>query len=122
MKPIVNTHRGLSMKESKKVFISYIADERIEVEQAKDFLKKTFGKDIEVFLSSSWESIQPGEDWFNKIEEAVASADLMLLLASSSSISRPWISFEVGTTWMSKKKRIPVCYKGMVPNALHAGG
>ena len=106
------------MNESKKVFISYIADERIEAEQAKEFLKKTFGKDIEVFLSSSWESIQPGEDWFNKIEEAVASADLMLLLASSSSISRPWISFEVGAAWISKKKVIPVCYKGMVPNAL----
>lgn len=115
---MANIHSGLSMKESKKVFISYIADERIEAEQAKEFLKKTFGKDIEVFLSSSWESIQPGEDWFSKIEEAVASADLMLLLASSSSISRPWISFEVGAAWISKKKVIPVCYKGMVPNAL----
>jgi hypothetical protein len=102
----------------KKIFISYVTDERMEAEQAKEFLTKTFGKKVEVFLSSSWESIQPGEDWYKKINEALASADLILVLSSPISISQPWILFEAGAAWVSKKRVIPVCHNGMIPNAL----
>lgn len=102
----------------KKIFISHIADEHAEAARAKEFLDKSFGDNIEVFLASSWESIQPGDDWFKRIEEAISSADIMLVLASTESVNRPWIQFETGAAWFSKKKVIPVCHKGMTPGAL----
>jgi hypothetical protein len=57
----------------KKIFISHIADEQAEAARAKEFLDKTFGDSIEVFLASSWDSIQPGDDWFKRIEDAISS-------------------------------------------------
>lgn len=105
-------------QNKKKIFISHIADEHAEAEQAKEFLEKTFGNNIEVFLASSWESIPPGDDWFKRIEGAITAADLMLVFASTEAISRPWILFEAGAAWISKKKIIPVCHKGMIPAAL----
>lgn len=102
----------------KKIFISHIADEHPEAARAKDFLERTFGQYIEVFLASSWESIAPGDDWFKRIEEAIASSQLMLVFASTESVGRPWILFETGAAWFSKKKVIPICHKGMIPSAL----
>ena len=104
--------------EKKKIFISFVADERLEAEQAKEFLMKTFDKDVDVFLSSSWDSISPGEDWYKRIEMAIKSADLMLVFSSPISISQPWVLFEAGAAWITTKKVIPVCHKGMVPKAL----
>jgi hypothetical protein len=104
--------------DKKKVFISHIADEHPEAARAKEFLEKTFGQYIEVFLASSWESIAPGDDWFKRIEDAIAASHLMLVFASTESVARPWILFETGAAWFSKKKVIPVCHKGMTPAAL----
>lgn len=106
--------------EAKKtnIFISHIADEQAEVSNAKEFLEKTFGDSIEVFSASSWDSIQPGDDWFKRIEDAISNSDVMLVFLSTESINRPWILFETGAAWFSKKKVIPVCYKGMTPSAL----
>ena len=101
-----------------KIFISHIADEQAEIAGAKDFLEKTFGQSIKIFAASSWDSVQPGDDWFNRIEEAISSSDVMLVFLSTESVNRPWILFETGAAWFSKKKVIPVCYKGMIPNAL----
>jgi len=100
------------------IFISHIADEQAEIAGIKDFLEKTFGQSIKIFAASSWDSIQPGDDWFKKIEDAISSSDVMLVFLSTESVNRPWILFETGAAWFSKKKVIPICYKGMIPNAL----
>jgi len=107
------------MNSNKKVFfISHIADEHAEASRAKEFLEKTFGQAIEVFLASSWDSIPPGDDWFKRIEEAIETCTIMLVLSSTESVGRPWILFETGAAWFSKKKVIPVCHRGMTPSAL----
>jgi hypothetical protein len=101
-----------------RIFISHIADEQSEIAGAKEFLEKTFGQSIKIFAASSWDSVQPGDDWFKRIEEAISSSDVMLVFLSTESVNRPWILFETGAAWFSKKKVIPVCYKGMIPSAL----
>ncbi len=106
------------MPQAKKIFISHIADESADAARAKGVLEKTFGENVELFLASSWESIPPGEDWFRSIENAIHDADVMIVLASSESVLRPWILFETGAAWFSKKKVVPICYKGMTPSAL----
>lgn len=101
-----------------KIFISHIADEQAEIAGIKEFLEKTFGQSIKVFVASSWESVQPGDDWFKRIEDAISSSDVMIVFLSTDSVNRPWILFEIGAAWFSKKKVIPICYKGMTPSAL----
>ncbi len=103
------------MPEAKKIFISHIADESADAARAKEVQEKTFGANVELFLASSWESIPPGEDWFRSIENAIQAADVMIVLASSESVLRPWILFETGAAWFSKKKVVPICYRGMTP-------
>jgi hypothetical protein len=101
-----------------KIFASHIADEQADIAGAKEFLEKTFRDSVEIFAASSWDSIRPGDDWFASIEHAISSSDVMLVFLSTESVNRPWILFETGAAWFSKKKVIPVCYKGMIPSAL----
>jgi hypothetical protein len=107
-----------NIKKETIIFVSHIADEQAEIAGVKDYLEKTFGQSIKIFAASSWDSIRPGDDWFKKIEEAISSSDVMLVFLSTESVNRPWILFETGAAWFSKKKVIPICYKGMIPNAL----
>ncbi len=102
-----------------RVFISHISEEQVEAARAKEYLEAVFPKRIQVFIASSWTSIAPGEDWFQKIQEAIQNADIMLVLASGDSVARPWLQFETGAGWFAKQtKVIPVCHKGMTPAAL----
>jgi hypothetical protein len=107
------------MSEKVNVFISHITEEQVEATKAKEYLERVFKDQIEVFVASSWTSIQPGEDWFKCIAAAIEKADIMLVFSSGDSVGRPWVQFETGAGWFSKKtKVIPVCHKGMTPPAL----
>jgi len=108
------------MPQKVNIFISHISDEQSEASKAKDYLEQVFAGQVDVFLASSWASIAPGEDWFERITEALQKADLMIVFCSSDSITRPWIQFETGAGWFAKKKAriIPICHKGMTPRAL----
>lgn len=65
-----------------RIFISHISEEQVEATRAKEYLEAVFPKRIKVFIASSWTSIAPGEDWFQKIQDAIQNADIMLVLAS----------------------------------------
>ncbi len=109
------------MEPSKKViFISHIATEHSEATAIKEYVEKLYPNTVDVFISTSWDSIAPGDDWFKKIEEAINSCEITFVLCSPESVSRPWIFFETGAAWFSKKKVIPLCHKGMTPNGLPA--
>ncbi len=101
-----------------KIFISHIADEQAKIAAAKEFLEKTFGESIKIFAASTWDSVQPGDDWFKRIQDAITTSDVMLVFLSTESVNRPWILFETGAAWFSKKKVIPICYEGMTPSSL----
>lgn len=69
-----------------------------------------------MFTATSWTSIAPGDDWFSKIQDAIENADIMVVLCSADSVMRPWIQFETGAGWFSKRiKVIPICHKSMTP-------
>lgn len=105
--------------EKTNIFISHIADERVEAERAKEYLEKVFSDHVEVFVASNWSSIAPGEDWFSVITVAIETANVMLVLCSADSVGRSWIQFETGAGWFSRKTTvIPVCHKGMTPGGL----
>jgi len=107
------------MSKKTHVFISHISEELIEANRAKDYLEQVFPDQLEVFVASSWTSIQPGDDWFARVAEAIENADIMIVFCSGDSVARAWIQFETGAGWFAKKTAvIPICHKGMTPAAL----
>jgi hypothetical protein len=99
-----------------KIFLSHITEEKEIAESLKKGIENLYLNSVEVFVSSL--DIKSGEEWFNKIANTLKEADLLLILASPNSITRPWINFETGAVWALKKKVIPLCYNGINPSNL----
>jgi len=55
------------MEAKEGVFISHIADEKAAANRLKQLLQATFGLTLKIFVSSDYESIGSGKDWFNAI-------------------------------------------------------
>jgi len=117
--PIVITERGrqklhaVAGASKDGLFISHIAEERAVAQLLKDFLRATFGIDLKIFVSSDYESIQSGEQWFNSIVDALRSAQMILVLLSEVSVERRWINFEAGVGVGAHAQVVPVVYRGL---------
>lgn len=98
-----------------KVFVSHTSDEAAIASFLGDFVKKAFLGQISIFVSDNIEHLTPGKRWLEMIEEALNSSQVILLLCSPSSLTRPWINFEAGCGWIKKLKIIPICHSGLVP-------
>ena len=61
-----------------------------------------------VFRTSRPDQLPSGESWFRSIEDNLRSASAYLVLITSNSETRPWILFETGAAWFSKKPLVPV--------------
>lgn len=86
------------MAESKvhSVFISHISDEALVAELLKFLILDSFSKKVNVFVSTDYESISSGEEWYRKIVDAIMQATIVVALISRVSVERPWINFECG--------------------------
>jgi hypothetical protein len=84
------------MDAKEGVFISHIVEEKAAANRLKDPLRATFGPTLEIFVSSDYESIGSGEDWFNAICGALRVARVVFVLLSEASVDRRWINFEAG--------------------------
>jgi len=99
------------------IFISYIHEEEEIAKAVYDYLDALV-PNAEVFISSDKWQIYAGEDWLKKICDALEQAKVVILLLSERSVSRPWVNFEAGAAWLTKKHVIPVCFKGLSKGAL----
>lgn len=100
-----------------KVFISFIHEEEsVATAVQKLVKKKLFGE--EAFLSSDKWQVHAGEVWLDRIREELDSAQVVILLLSSTSVARPWVNFEAGAAWLTGKAIIPVCYGGLTKDTL----
>lgn len=109
--------KGLWSRNMARIFISFAHEEK-EVAQAVQSLIYSKVRDVEVFLSSDQQQLYAGENWLTRIQQELKSANVVVLLLSPLSLSRPWINFEAGAAWLSNKTLIPVCYHGLVKNKL----
>ncbi|MGB7556140.1 MAG: toll/interleukin-1 receptor domain-containing protein, partial [Candidatus Korobacteraceae bacterium] len=75
----------------------------------KQWLLDRFPGFLDVFVSSDFESIEQGREWYEKIRDALKACDLGLVLVTPNSIQRPWVSFEIGGLKLIDKDVIPVC-------------
>ncbi len=94
------------------ILISHISEESELAKKLKDWIETTFAGQCDVFVSSDSEDIPPGAKWLEKIGGAMASARVLILIASPTSIARPWINFEAGCGWIKNIPIIPVCHSG----------
>lgn len=103
-----------------KIFISHINEESEIARAVHDILNERFLGIIDFFLSTHKESIKVGDNWFDTIKSSMDSADLLILLCSPISITRPWINFEAGAGWNKNIPVIPLCHSGLSPANLSA--
>ena len=74
------------------VFLSHA---QADLEMAKTF-ESALEKQCEVFLDSNMEI---GSVWYDRVSQALSSADLFVVLVSSNSVGRDWVHAEVEEAW-----------------------
>ena len=96
-----------------RVFISHISEESPIATCLKDWIESTLLGQCEVFVSSDSSTLPGGVKWLTKIDEALKSANVMLVICSAASIARPWVNFETGCAWSRNIPVVPLCHSGM---------
>lgn len=94
------------------IFISHITEEAPIALLLKEFIEQQFLGLKTVFASSNVHDLTPGNRWLEKIEDALKESEIMLVICSPSSLTRPWINFEAGCAWMKGMEIIPICHSG----------
>jgi TIR domain len=100
------------------VFISHISEEAAFANSLKSWIEATFPDQVLVFVSSDLVSIQAGEEWYEKIMDALDATSVFVVVCSPSSLERPWVNFETGVAAYRRVRIIPVCHRGMIPSKL----
>jgi hypothetical protein len=95
------------------VFISHITEEAPIAQSLKSFIAQAFGDKFRVFVSSDYDSIRGGENWFETIIGAMKSSDVVLVLVSKESVDRRWINFEAGIGIGAGARVIPLVIKNI---------
>ncbi len=112
----------------KVLFLSHIHEESELAVLIKNAIENEFGGFVQVFVSSDGDSIKAGENLLSKIESTLAKCIGAIYLLSPTSVSRTWISFELGAVWIrnvlsknnggSEIPAIPACHSGLTPGGL----
>ena len=100
-----------------KVFLSHAASDYELAVYLKELLQNHV-PGLEVFVSSDPTDLPPGAKWPAEIQQSLKKSELFLLLATTRSLSRPWVWFECGTFWFSDRKIIPLCIGQVKKNEL----
>ncbi len=91
------------------IFIAHSSDAKAVAVKFKGILTSG-APDLEVFLSSDWDSIEAGSIWLQEIERALAThTHFIALITCPKDSALPWICYEVGFTrgravWRSGKR------------------
>jgi hypothetical protein len=78
------------------IFISHIGEERPLALRLQSFLEIALSPKPSVFVSSDYDSIRSGEEWYRAILDGVRRSQAVIALVSPESVKRPWINFEAG--------------------------
>jgi len=106
------------MTDRVAVFISHIREEAPLAHSLKSWIEATFPDEVSVFVSSDLVSIQAGDEWYDKIMEALGATSVFIVVCSPISLERPWVNFETGVAAYRDVRIIPICHRGMVPGNL----
>lgn len=100
------------------IFISHIHEEAELAAILKSHIREDFAQAAKVFVSSDMETMYAGDNWLNEVKAGLQDCEVMLVLCSEHSLTRPWINFEAGYAWVRGIPLIPVCHTDMTPSRL----
>ena len=95
------------------VFISHIADEKPIALRIQRLINDSIKPALPVFVSSDYQSIESGEEWYRAILAGLRRSSIVIALLSNESVDRRWINFEAGFGLGQESKVIPVAWRGM---------
>ncbi len=101
-----------------RLFLSHIHEESQLALCIKQWVETTFTERIEVFCSSDSIAFAQDANFLRKLLKELRKSDLLLLLASSRSLQRPWINFEAGCAWVRDLEIVPLCHSGQKRGSL----
>jgi hypothetical protein len=101
-----------------KAFISFPTEHEKLGKFIRKFLVNVFPDLHPFFISSAPDCIPAGQDWLKSIKDALNSAKVLFVLATSRSLSRLWINFEIGAAWSKDIPIIFLCYDDLSPLSL----
>lgn len=70
------------MTDRVTVFISHISEEAPLAHSLKSWIEATFPDQVSVFVSSDLVSIQAGDEWYDKIMEALGATSVFIVVCS----------------------------------------
>ncbi len=100
------------------VFFSHSSRDQIPLGKLKAAFLKLTGGSVDVFLSSDGQSIPLGRNWVHKVEEALESANLMVVFVTPTSLKSSWLYFESGFAYSKGLRVVPVGFLGADLTAL----
>ena len=100
-----------------KVFISFIHEETTVATAVQRLIEKKLSGQKPFLSSDEWQ-IHAGELWLDRIRSELDTAEVVVLLLSPTSVTRPWVNFEAGAAWLASKVIVPVCYGGLTRDTL----
>lgn len=68
---------------------------------------------VTVFRTTRVGQIRPGVEWAGQVKENLREAALFLVLLTPTSVTRPWVLFEAGAAWMTRRPLVPVLAGGL---------
>jgi hypothetical protein len=78
------------------IFISHSAHAKSVAVDFKGILMRG-ASDLQVFLSSDWDSIVAGSNWLQEVERALAThTHFVALITCAEDAQLPWVCYEVG--------------------------
>ena len=109
----------LSAETKTGIFISHIGEERPAALEVKAFLETALTPAPPVFVSSDYESIESGDEWYRADSSTVSrgrwpSSRCFL----QRSVDRRWINFEAGFGLGQGSRVIPVVWRGLSKGAV----
>jgi hypothetical protein len=112
----------IEKKRSKKptVFVSHVHEDAEITKRIKDWVEDRLLGAVDVFVSSDGSSIRGGDQWMQRVENALRDSKIVIILCTPSSIKRRWVFFEAGGAFFLGARVIPVCGGGLTRDDLEA--
>lgn len=94
--------RHIDLDLGADVFLSFASQDEHVARELADGLKH---KGVTAYLSAK--DLEPGDPFSDEIRAALRACRFVVLLLTTRSIERPWISFEAGAAWVLDKRIVP---------------
>lgn len=99
-------------RNPKRVFISHAREDRALAAKIHSVIDDSFPGCFQIFNAFDGESLVPSDEFRKKITNAVIETDLLILLLTKHSLTKPWIYWESGGAYHRGVRVLPILGPG----------